>query len=295
MADLVKIFWDPQGFELDALGAKSRAGDPSDGDTPYIRLPIRMLSIDTPETNFPGYANPEKNNEKLREVASWMEAGRYGLPRGLSAYLIPKLQTGQAGALHDAQGERAKQYFKDLLTEQLVRPTGRERSLFVLAPKQPFDSYHRLLAYLAPQYSKAELGTVEFAQRKTFNLLMLESGWAAPILIYPNLAKNRDLRLMRTGVKEAFEAKKGAWQDENLLLGYEFRACLRLWKAVQDLPSGQNYVSTKLWLDRYCASMTTLQIHEPADYFRVPVYDRVFVWAADVRQAVAELNLTAAP
>ena len=50
----VQIFWDPNGIELEQLGKKTKSGDPADGDTPYVRMPIRMLGIDTPETNYQG-------------------------------------------------------------------------------------------------------------------------------------------------------------------------------------------------------------------------------------------------
>ena len=49
----VKIFWDPRGFELDALGTKEYL-KATDGDTPYVSILIRMLSIDTPEVYYPG-------------------------------------------------------------------------------------------------------------------------------------------------------------------------------------------------------------------------------------------------
>jgi endonuclease YncB( thermonuclease family) len=59
----VKIFWDPKGSELDALGTKKylRA---TDGDTPYVSMSIRMLSIDTPEVHYPGNQKPSKQDEK---------------------------------------------------------------------------------------------------------------------------------------------------------------------------------------------------------------------------------------
>lgn len=48
----VKIFWDPKGFELDYLGKKECLTPPTDGDTPYVSMTIRMLSIDTPEVHY---------------------------------------------------------------------------------------------------------------------------------------------------------------------------------------------------------------------------------------------------
>ena len=46
----VKIFWDPIGLEVDSLRAKTYIRS-TDGDTPYVSVSIRMLSIDAPETS----------------------------------------------------------------------------------------------------------------------------------------------------------------------------------------------------------------------------------------------------
>ena len=59
----LKIFWDPKGFELDTLGKKKYL-KATDGDTPYVSTPIRMLSIDTPEVHYPGNQKPSKQDEK---------------------------------------------------------------------------------------------------------------------------------------------------------------------------------------------------------------------------------------
>ena len=53
----VKIFWDPAGFELDTLG-KNKLIRITDGDTTYIFLSIRMLSIDTPEVHYHLWVGP---------------------------------------------------------------------------------------------------------------------------------------------------------------------------------------------------------------------------------------------
>ena len=71
----VAIFWDPNGFELDSLGAKSFERI-TDGDTPYISMSIRMLSIDTPEVHYPGNSNPEKHDDKLSQLADWIQQGK---------------------------------------------------------------------------------------------------------------------------------------------------------------------------------------------------------------------------
>lgn len=68
------IFWDPTGVELDSVGSKSylRA---TDGDTPYVSMSIRMLSIDTPETHYPGSFRPSRSGVKVGtyESNSWID------------------------------------------------------------------------------------------------------------------------------------------------------------------------------------------------------------------------------
>ena len=64
---------------------------------------------------------------------------------------------------------------------------------------------------MAPSYTKKELQPLPFADRSTFNLLMIKSGWTASFPIYPSLPKYTDLILLQNG-KEAFENKRGAWK-----------------------------------------------------------------------------------
>jgi endonuclease YncB( thermonuclease family) len=48
VTDPVQVLWSPAGVSLASLGDRALV-DVSDGDTPNIRMPIRMLSVDTPE------------------------------------------------------------------------------------------------------------------------------------------------------------------------------------------------------------------------------------------------------
>ncbi len=48
MLNPVQIFWSPIGVTMPSLDTKALV-DIHDGDTPSIRMPVRMLSIDTPE------------------------------------------------------------------------------------------------------------------------------------------------------------------------------------------------------------------------------------------------------
>lgn len=288
----VKIFWDPKGYKLDSLGTKKFIRI-TDGDTAYTSVPIRMLNIDTPEVHYPGNAKPSKQNHNLAQLAAWIDEGKAPINDALAAVLKPKLVTGQAGTLQEEQGIEATKVFKDLLTQKLTRESGSIRRLFIWAADEHFDGYGRLLAYISPSYNAKELSTMTLKQKATFNLLMVESGWAASFPIYPSLPRYINLVLFQQVAKEAYESKRGAWVDDLTLTGYEFRMCVKLFKVTEKLVNGKK-VSTKEkygWISRYCLDMCTREIFHPQDYYKVLPYNRIFVWPEDVVEAVGRINL----
>lgn len=295
--EAVKIFWDPQGIALNSIGDRSsisQVGQPHDGDTPYAKVPIRMLGIDTPETSYPGVGPANNSDDKLKELGDLLASGKYNVKKELVNHLLPKLATGKAGSLQREQGLAAKQYFSQQLDKRLTKSSGRKRNLFLRTSKEHFDRYGRLLAYAAPKFSKNELINMPFEERVTFNYQMVKAGWASSLLIYPNLPKNRDLNLVRKAGKEAYEENKGAWANPGSLTGYEWRMCIKLYRAIKKLRAGNHYVKEDLWIQRFCMDMTTLNIYYPQDYIKVKPYNRIFIWAQDVNKAVGELNLMAA-
>jgi len=150
-----------------------------------------------------------------------------------------------------------------------------------------------MLAYMAPSYTGKELATMTRHERATFNLLLVESGWAASFPIYPSLPRYRDLVLFHDAAKAACEEPRGAWTEPLTLTGYEFRMCVKLYDVAKKLAAGKTITSKERygWISRYCADMTTREIFEPRDYYRVPAYNRIFIWPKDVTQAVGRLNL----
>jgi endonuclease YncB( thermonuclease family) len=289
----VQLFWDPEGRELNSLGTNKFLRI-TDGDTPYISTAIRMLSIDTPEVHYPGNSNPAKHDAKFQELHDWIVAGKAPVDAALAEYLRPRLSGGNVGTRQKQQGEAATEALDQLMTAKLTKPNGTKRELYVSTGNAPFDQYGRLLAYIAPYYSAEERAALGELERATFNLQMIDSGWAAPFPIHPSLPKYRDLVLMRERARDAFESKRGIWSSAATLTGYEFRMCYKLWDITRKLQKGDK-LSTRereAWVERYCVDMTTREIFEPADYHRVAPYDRVFVWPADVTDAVAKLNLT---
>lgn len=289
----VKLYWDPEGQQLNSLGSNAFIRI-TDGDTPYVSTAIRLLSIDTPEVHYPGTSDPAKHDAKFQELADWIKTGKAAIDEGLAAYLLPKLSTGQAGSLQKQQGTAATQALQRLIEAKLTKPGGGKRELFLSASNQPFDQYGRLLAYASPQYSESERAALSEKERATFNLMMIDNGWAASFPIYPSLPKYRDLVLLQTCARDAVENKRGIWADAATLAGYEFRMCYKLWDTTGQLLKGVKLSRQQRsnWVDRYCVDMTTREIFEPADYYRVLPYNRVFVWPADVSGAVAQLNLT---
>lgn len=288
----VKIFWDPQGLEVDSLGSK-RYLRATDGDTPYVSMSIRMLSIDTPETHYPGNTPPSRQDANLAQLAVWIQQGQAPLDNGLAAHLRPKLATGTAGTLQERQGEDAAVFFRDLVNQKLTRPSGSKRRVFLRAADQHFDQYGRLLAYLAPYYSARDLQTLSLKDRATFNLLMIESGWAASFPIYPAIPRYADLILLHQAAQDAFDNRKGIWADPLTLTPYEFRMCVRLYDVTKKLVAGTRLSSRDRhgWVQRYCVDMTTREVFNPQDYHKVPPYNRIFIWPKDVAEAVGKMNL----
>jgi endonuclease YncB( thermonuclease family) len=292
MAGQLAIFWTPAGITLDALGSKQLV-DVTDGDTPNIRMPIRMLSIDTPET----YPDGPRLDVAFAALAPWIEGGRAPIDPVLARALLPKLRAPQPVTRHKAMGEQAKEAFRRLLDERLVRPDGSRRTLFLRTADQPFDKNGRLLAYVAPNYSKAELDSMSRRQRATFNLLLVEAGWAAPFVLYPGIPGELDLPVFHAAAREAIARKLGIWSDPTLLLPYEFRALERLAQLKARLDKGEKVATAELWswTSRYCADMTTRLLYRPHRYCEVPPEDRLFIWPEDVRDAAAKLGLAPAP
>ncbi|MHC1631623.1 MAG: thermonuclease family protein [Methanotrichaceae archaeon] len=288
----VKIFWDPNGFELDALGKKKylRA---TDGDTPYVSMPIRMLSIDAPEVHYPGNQRSSKHDQKLAQLADWIQSSEAPINSGLGKYLVPKLATGTAGTLQEEQGISSTNKFKELLKEKLTRPSGRKRNVYLQAANEHFDQYGRLLVYMAPSYNSKELATMSKKDKATFNLSMVESGWAAPFPIYPSIPSHLDLVMLQQAAKDACENKSGAWANPMTLTGYEFRMCVRLYEVAKKLAAGKKLHSKYRdeWIERYCVDMTTREIFYPQDYYKVAPYNRIFIWSKDVAEAVGRMNL----
>jgi endonuclease YncB( thermonuclease family) len=297
MLEPVQIFWSPRGVTMPSLDTKAFI-DTHDGDTPNIRMPVRMLSIDTPEITAVTDEGAKKVDEKLAQLAEWIQQRPADVPisRRLADFLLPKLTTGKAGTLQFTQGTKAADFAKTNTERRLTKPNGEKRTLFVRTTEAPFDNNGRLLAYLAPNFTKTELLTLTRDQRSTFNLDMVRVGWAAPFVLYPAIPGELDLPLFLQTAGDAATAKLEIWGEPATLLAYEYRMSEKLFGIAKNIIVDKKEPPDRFgWRERYCVDMRSRILVGPEDYFDIdPVY-RLWIWPADIRDAVTKLNLTPSP
>jgi endonuclease YncB( thermonuclease family) len=296
MIESIQVFWSPGGMSMPSLDTKALV-DIHDGDTPAIRMPVRMLSIDTPEVTARSAAGAARVDEKFAQLAEWIDQRPQDVPvsRRFADYLLPKL-AGTAGTLQFTQGTAASDFAKANAEQRLTRPDGSKRSLFVRTADAPFDPNGRLLAYLAPNFTAAERREMTRAQRSTFNLDMVREGWAVPFIIYPSIPGELDMPMFLAAAVAAETAGKGIWSDPLTMPAYEYRSAERLFASAKKIiVDGERDDDPFGWRERYCVDMRTRVLFGPEDYFEVPPCYRLWLWPADVREAVGRLNLTPAP
>ncbi|MEL6678397.1 MAG: nuclease [Pseudomonadota bacterium] len=292
MSDPLQILWTPAGVNLPSLGARSLV-DVSDGDTPNIRMPIRMLSIDTPEVTAGSERGAARVDGRFAELVGWIEQGIAPVSLRFRDHILPRLTERQAGTLQYEQGKAASAFHATRVDERLRRPNGRRRNLFVRSADQPFDGYGRLLAYVAPSYSSRELRALTRRERPTFNLDLVESGWAAPFIIFPSIPGELDLPIFVEKAVEAETEKRGQYADALSLPGYEYRMCEKLYAITKKIAGGDDlsYPDRIAWRTRYCADMRSRMLHGPEDYMAIPPAYRLWLWPEDVQRAIGMLNL----
>ncbi len=293
MTEPVQVLWTTAGAQVPNLGARALV-DVSDGDTPNIRMPIRMLSVDTPEVTARSEDGAEKVDDKFVELAGWISDGTAPVSKEFADYILPKLSTGNAGTLQFKQGKEASAWFKAQADARLKKPnSNRKRNLFVRTSNAPFDNYHRLLAYVAPSYSNSELKNLSRKERATFNLDLIESGWAAPFILFPNIPGELDLPMYLKAATEAVDAQGGQYDEPLSLPAFEYRMCEKLYGISKKIADGDTLTMKKqlAWRSRYAADMRNRTLHGPESYMSVPMHFRIWIWPDDVQQAIGALNL----
>lgn len=267
----------------------------SDGDTLVIEQPIRLVSCDTPEKA--GYAGIAATAQtKLDRCALRLSNGFFDahLPKELRLYLLAKI-TSDAAERHINAGIQAGEEFNRILESRLTLPGGGKRKVAIIPTGEVIDDYGRLLAYTAPYFNKNELPPRTSPERRTFNLDMVANGWAAFFPVYPSLPQNDDLNAIIAAAELAWVERKGAWDHfgENLLLGYEFRACIKLAAEPKVTDEITRFAEdcAKNAFQRICIDLRTLQVLEKYGFYSVPPCYRLWVWEADIKQASIDLGL----
>lgn len=75
MIEAVQIFWAPAGANMPSLGARALV-DTTDGDTPNLRMPVRMLSVDTPEVTARTADRASDIDQEFKQLAQWIRQGK---------------------------------------------------------------------------------------------------------------------------------------------------------------------------------------------------------------------------
>jgi|LSQX01.2.fsa_nt_gb endonuclease YncB( thermonuclease family) len=293
----------------------------SDGDTPVIRQPIRMVSVDTPEKK--GYAGgPDIAQAKLDRCRERLTSGFYDdfLPESVCSYLATKI-TADAASRHIDAALAATAKFLEFQEERLEVSSDFGPKVAVIPTGEIVDRYGRMLAYVAP-WLKKPLPPRDDPARRTFNLQMIETGWGAFFPIYPSLPQNDDMNRAIAAAEKAWEDKLGQWTfGENLLLAYEYRACIKLAEPLaRATKSGEDTqyfytedsiqperdqlladgwkVSEKTVEDlannafqRICTDLQTLAVVGKFDFGDVPPCYRLWVWENDIEEARVALGL----
>jgi endonuclease YncB( thermonuclease family) len=219
----------------------------SDGDSLYITGSVenelvRLLGIDAPEIRGLSLYYLKKSG--------FLDT----LDDQLQQYLQPKL-TKESIETHKNLGFEARDYLESILEEDLLLSFG----------KEVFDRYERLLVYLSA------------TKGKSYNLLLIQAGYALPYLIYPNAVSPtedgewnyRKIEEIQKATTRAREYNLGIWAHIDILVPTELRFLTR-----REKPA------------KYCADLETNILYPPEHYFKVPIENRLFFYPIDVVLAV---------
>lgn len=293
------IFWKPDGLTLDSIRTK-RFIDIADGDSLNIRMPVRMLSVDTPETGVTKTGSGLSATDMrtlMGQLADWLESGESPVDARLVQHLLPRIRRSDMAETHWQQGAAAEAAHSAIVTERLATPGGGQRDLFVRVADERFERHGRLLAYIAPSYTGEELRTLPWRQTVTFNYDFIATGWAATLIIYPSVPNERDLPRVQAEARAAVEEGRGQWADPLALTGYEYRMVEGLTVLFKKIRAGGTMTARdrSAWISRYCADISTGLLYPPQLYFMVAPWNRLFAWPDSVAEAAAALNLRPAP
>ncbi|MTH97033.1 thermonuclease family protein [Roseibium sp. RKSG952] len=167
----------------------------NDGDTINVasksNFPVRFLGIDTPEISFiaPGSNDFQKTDAPVFQALLAApfapgSGGRQGFSNALCDYIETKA-AADAAVNHHHWAERAEDRLEAFVDADLQEIGGdRETFQFFTAfAYEALDFYGRLLCYLNLGQPDVPSGT----RKSSYNERMLETGFASPYFIFPNV------------------------------------------------------------------------------------------------------------
>jgi endonuclease YncB( thermonuclease family) len=260
-----------------------------DGDTTYYKQAARLVSVDTPETS-PELAIAQARLDRCRQR---LRDGVYDrIAKPLRQHLIDRL-TADAAQRHLDAGARAAEEFKRMQSKRLEVDRTGTLKIAVVATGEVFDELGRVLAYVAPWLSPP-LPPRDDPRRRTFNLELIEKGWASLFLIYRSLPRDDDINRLLAAAEAAWEGRIGAWAEfgEDLLLGYEFRTCLKLGADEErDKPLTAPETIIQETFRRVCLDIRSRTILGRYGYHQIDPPYRLWVWEKDLNDARQVLQL----
>ncbi len=281
----------PPSFKV---SPKKDIGGP-DGDTIKIEQPVRLVSCDTPEKERP-YGKAATAQPKLDQAKQRLKAGFFPLlPKGLIKYFTDRI-TADAAKRHINAGKDASNHFEKVKNNALNKPNGTRRKVGVLPSGEVIDSNGRMLAYIMT-YLEKPLPPKNDPARKTYNLVMVEDGWASFFPIWPSLPKDpKDFDVLYKAAKKAWNNKKGMWNKygNNLLMPYEYRLLMKL-SVKYNKPKHKNQNNfVKIMMDaafqRLCVDLRTMKLVGKFDFYKVPPGHRFWIWERDWKKDKAQIK-----
>lgn len=251
-----------------------------------------MVSIDTAESKIGGA--PATAQRTLDRCRMRLAAGDFDeIDEPLRTHLRDRL-TADAAQRHLNAGARAAKEFERMRSQRLeFNPDTGQAKVGVIVTGEVIEENGRLLGYVTP-WLKPPLPPRDDPRRRTFNLELIETGWAVFFPIYPSLPRDGDLNLALQAAEKAWQHKLGAWQEfgEDVLLGYEYRACLKLGAAdPDDEPPVASATRVAGAFRRVCVDIRTREILGLYGYHRIAPPYRLWIWKQDLAEARETLNL----
>jgi len=270
-----------------------------DGDTVNTlllkNLGVRFLGIDTPEISFqlPGEENfTNLSNQKWNDL--FQGPWKAGLPigPGLLNYLEDPSRIGvnrtDVGTNHHDLAKKAEGSLQQIIQDELnASRLPKEDFLFFLAFAHEFlDGYGRLLAYM--NSDRVNYPNEALPDERTYNERQLESGWAIPYFIWPNVQPFLEVKPFSQGnVNPAgFWALINGANKLNTARQYVVNArangsgIFDPTNPIRVMPFELRFICRKTGPERYLIDLTDVggnTLLHPEKYYLVNPEDRLFI------------------